>query len=88
MSEREQAHQLIDRLPETQLAGLVQFLTSIVDPTAAALHRAPLDDEPLSPEEAGAIELSIASIERTGGVPIEDVLADFGLTVDDLQKAK
>ena len=34
---RQHAHQLIDRLPEMQLSGLVQFLETIVDPVAAAL---------------------------------------------------
>ena len=33
---REQAHQLIDRLPETQVSALVGLLETIVDPVAAA----------------------------------------------------
>ena len=36
---RELAHQLIDRLPETQLSGLVQFLETIVDPVATAFEQ-------------------------------------------------
>jgi len=43
---REQAHHLIDRLPETQLSALVGLLETMVDPVAAALCRAPIDDEP------------------------------------------
>lgn len=52
---RQQAHQLIDRMPETQLSGLVQFLETIVDPVAAALRNAPLDDEPETEEEKAAV---------------------------------
>ena len=69
MSQREHAHQLIDRLPETQLSALVGLLETIVDPLAAALRNAPMDDEPLTPEEAAAIEQGIASLDRNGGVP-------------------
>jgi len=53
---RQHAHQLIDRLPETQLAGLVQFLETIVDPVTTALRNAPLDDEPEIEDEKAAAE--------------------------------
>jgi hypothetical protein len=48
---RELAHQLIDRLPDAQLSGLVQFLETIVDPVSTALRNAPLDDEPETEDE-------------------------------------
>lgn len=35
---RQQAHQLIDRMPETLISGLVQFLETIVDPAATVLR--------------------------------------------------
>jgi hypothetical protein len=40
MSNRDHAHELIDRLPETQLSALVGLLETIVDPVATALHNA------------------------------------------------
>lgn len=55
MSDREHAHQLIDRMQETQLSGLVQFLETIVDPVTTALRKAPLDDEPETDEEKAAV---------------------------------
>ena len=42
---REHAHRLIDRTRETQIAGLVQFLETIVDPVAGALRSAALGEE-------------------------------------------
>lgn len=51
---RQHAHPLIDRMPETQLTGLVQFLETIVDPVATAFRHAPLDDEPETVEEKAA----------------------------------
>jgi hypothetical protein len=35
IQKRELAHELIDRMPETQLAALVTFLETFVDPEAA-----------------------------------------------------
>lgn len=52
---RQHAHQLIDRMPEAQLSGLVQFLETIVDPVATALRNAPLDEEPETDEEKAAV---------------------------------
>ena len=37
---------MIDRLPETQVSALVGLLETIVDPVAAAVRNAPIDDEP------------------------------------------
>ena len=53
---------------------------------ARSLALAPVDDEPLTPEDAAAIQAGVESLARNGGVPMEEVLADFGLTLDDLEK--
>jgi len=52
---RQLAHDLIARLPETQLSGLVRLLETIVDPVAAALANAPLEDEEISEDEERAV---------------------------------
>jgi hypothetical protein len=64
---RELAHQLIDRLPDTQLCGLVQFLETIVDPATAALRNAPLDDEPDTEEEKLAVNEARDWLRNNGG---------------------
>ena len=56
----------------------------MLSPLARKLALAPIDDELVTPEEAATIQASIASLERNGGVPMEEVLADFGLTMDHL----
>ena len=82
---REQAHQLIDRLPETQVSALVGLLETIVDPVAAALRNAPIEDELLTAEEDRALSRADAWLEQRGGrgIPHEEVLAEFGLTMKD-----
>lgn len=67
MSDREHAHQLIDRLPEMQLSGLVQFLETIVDPVTTALRNAPLDDEPESDDEKAAVAEARTWLQGNGG---------------------
>ena len=77
MSDREHAHELIDRLPESQISALVGLLETMVDPVATALRNAPIDDEPESEEERAEVEA--ARRESGPGTPHEEVLREFGL---------
>lgn len=78
---RQQAHQLIDRMPETQLSGLVQFLETIVDPVIAALRNAPLDDEPETEEEKSAVAEARGWLQANGGkgIPHAEAMRRLGL---------
>ena len=64
---RQHAHQLIDRLPESQLSALVGLLETIVDPVTAALRAAPLDDEEETDDERAAVAQARQSLQRNGG---------------------
>jgi hypothetical protein len=82
MSEtRQHAHHLIDRMPEAQLSGLVQFLETIVDPVAAALRNAPLDDEPEMEEEKAAVTEARTWLKNNGGkgIPHSEAMRRLGL---------
>jgi hypothetical protein len=78
---RDDAHRLIDRLPETQLSALVGLLETIVDPAAAALRNAPVDDEPETEEEKQAVAEARAWLDRNGGkgIPHEEAMRRLGL---------
>ena len=78
---RQQAHQLIDRMPEAQLSGLVQFLETIIDPVAAALRNAPLDDEPETEEEKAAVTEARTWLKNNGGkgIPHAEAMRRLGL---------
>jgi hypothetical protein len=78
---REQAHQLIDRLPETQISALVGLLETIVDPVAAALRNAPVDDEPETGEEKQAVAEARDWLTRNGGkgIPHAEAMRRLGL---------
>ncbi|MGO9130069.1 MAG: hypothetical protein ACLQIS_10090 [Bryobacteraceae bacterium] len=81
MSAREHAHQLIDRLPETQISALVGLLETIVDPVAAALRNAPVDDEPETGDEKQAAAEARDWLTRNGGkgIPHAEAMRRLGL---------
>jgi hypothetical protein len=78
---RQNAHQLIDRLPETQLSALVGLLETIVDPVATALRNAPVDDEPETEEEKQAVTEARVWLKQNGGkgIPHDEAMRRLGL---------
>jgi hypothetical protein len=81
MSNREHAHELIDRLPETQLCALVGLLESIVDPVVTALRKAQIDDEPETDEEKLCVAEARSAVKRHGdrGIPHDKAMRRLGL---------
>jgi hypothetical protein len=77
MNEREYAHRLIDRLPETQLSALVGLLETIVDPA--------FEDEQISEEEAQAVARSKEWFRRNEGIPFEKVVSELGFTIEQVR---
>jgi hypothetical protein len=84
--ERQQAHALLDQLPPEQLAAVLGLLETMLDALDRKLALAPIDDEPETEEERQAIAAVIESLKRNGGVPMEVVLADFGLTLEEFRR--
>jgi hypothetical protein len=63
-----------------QVFAVVGLLEAMLDPVSVALANAPIDDEPVSEEEARDIAEARAAYARGEVVSNEEVLADFGLT--------
>jgi hypothetical protein len=79
--DKQQAHDLIDQLPAEQIPATVSFLKLM-------LH-AVIDDEPVTEEDVRRYREAKAALNRPEKwVPMEEVLADFGLTVDDFPLKK
>jgi len=78
---RQHAHQLIDRLPDSQVSALVGLLEAIVDPVTAALRDAPLDDEQESAEERAAVAQARRSLADSAGkgIPHAEAMHRLGL---------
>lgn len=83
---KEHAHELIERMAPVQIDAVVHLLEVMTDPVARSLANAPIDDEPVSEEEAREIAAARASLDRGEGIPHEKVLAEFGLTSEDFER--
>jgi hypothetical protein len=88
-SEKQQAHELIERLAPSQVSAVVGLLQAMLDPVARAIANAPIDDEPVTEKERQAVARSEAWFEERGGkgIPMEEVLAEFAVTMEDLAPA-
>jgi hypothetical protein len=76
--EKKQAHELIERLPPTQLSAVVGLLEAMLDPSALA--NAPVEEEEITSETAAALERARESLARGEGIPHEEILREFGLS--------
>jgi hypothetical protein len=78
------AHELIERLSSGQVSAVVGLLEAMLDPVEIALANAPLDDEPLTPEETRALDESREWRKHNAGIPHEQVLAELGITQEEI----
>ena len=85
--EKQHAHELVERLNASQLPTAVRFMEfMLLDPVSRAIATAPIDDEPLTGAERQAVAEADEWLKHNKPIPFKDVLADFGLTVEDLEK--
>ncbi len=85
-TEKHHAHELIERLPDSQVATAIRFLEfMLLDPVARAVATAPADDEPVTDQDRRRFHAGQAWFAQRGGkgIPMEDVLAEFGLKPGD-----
>lgn len=85
---REHAHELIERLATSQVAAVVGLLEAMLDPVSRAIANAPVDDEPETEEERQAVAEATEWLKHNKPIPFEEVLADFGLTLEDVKGHK
>jgi hypothetical protein len=77
---RQHAHELIDRMPDTQLSALVGLLETIVTP--------PPEDEEISEDEERAVARSKEWFKHHEGIPFEQVVAELGFTMEQIRDHK
>lgn len=83
---KQEAHELIERLSTGQVIAAVGLFKAMLDPVSVALANAPIDDEPVSEEEARDIAEGRAAAVRGEIVSNEEVLSEFGLTAEDFER--
>jgi hypothetical protein len=87
MPDKQQAHELIERLQASQISTAVRFLEfMLLDPAAHAVATAPPDDEPVTDQDRRRFHDGQAWFAQRGGkgIPMEDVLSELGLKPDDV----
>jgi hypothetical protein len=85
-SNRDHLHELVDRLPPHQAATAQELLEGLLDPVSRAIANAPVDDEPETEAERQAVaEADEWSKRHPEGIPFEEVLAECGLTLNDIK---
>ena len=74
--ERQQAHALLDRLPPAKLGAVRSLLEVMIDDD---------DDEPVTDEDRRRFREGKAWFAQRGGhgIPMEEVLAEFGMKPED-----
>jgi hypothetical protein len=78
-NEKQQAHDLIERLAPSQISAVVHLLQVMTGPLSRALASAPVEEEEITSETAAALDRARASLARGEGIPHEDILREFGL---------
>jgi hypothetical protein len=79
--DRQQAHQLLDRLGPAQFTAVAQLLQVLAgEPILQALAQTPIEEEEITADTAAALDRSRASLARGEGIPHEEILREFGLT--------
>jgi hypothetical protein len=74
--QRQQAHALLDLLSPAKLGAVRSLLEVMIDDG---------EDEELTEEDRAAIQAGLDSLDKHEPVPMEDVLADLGLTMADFE---
>ena len=83
-TDKQHAHELLDQLNSGQLAAVVHLLEVMADPVAQAIANAPVDEEPLTEEEIQALDESREWLKHNQAIPHEQVLAEFGITQQEI----
>jgi hypothetical protein len=71
MTAREELHQLVDFIPDSEVRTTQKLLRALVDPVELALLSAEEDDEPESDGERAAVEAALADPEPD--IPFEKI---------------
>lgn len=84
-ADKQHAHELIERLAPSQLPAAVGMLEGLLDPLGRTLASAPTTMSRLARKKlAKSRQPRLRS--RGEGIPNEQVLGEFGLTVEDFER--
>jgi len=86
--EKQRLHELVDRLAPGQVHAVRGLLQAMLDPVSRAIANARVDDEPLTAEEAQALDEAREWLKHNRPIPHEQVLAELGITQEEIEDYK
>jgi hypothetical protein len=82
--DRQRIHELVDRLAPSQVQAVRGLLQVMLDPVSSAIANAPVDEEPLTAEDAQALGEAREWLKHNSPIPHEQVLAELGITQEEI----
>ena len=86
--DKQHAHQLLEGLGPAQFEAVVRLMEVMTDPETVSIRNAPIDDEPVTEEEERAVAASKEWFQKNQGIPFEEVVAECGLTMEQIRGDK
>jgi hypothetical protein len=83
--EKQQLRELVEKLAPSQVYAVRGLLQVMLDPVSRAVANAPVDDEPLTAEEAHALNEARDWLKHNEPIPHEQVLAELGITLEEIE---
>jgi len=84
--EKKRAKELIDKLAPRQASAVVGLLEKMLDPVSRAIANAPIDDEPLDPQQEQELNESREWSKNNKPIPHEQVMRELGITPEELDR--
>jgi hypothetical protein len=78
--ERQQAHALLDMLPDEKLNVVRNLLEVMVERLSRSLALAPEEEEKITAETGAALDRARAPLARGEGIPHDEIRREFGLS--------
>jgi hypothetical protein len=88
IQEKHQLHKMVDLLAPEQAHALRALVEVMLDTVARALANAAVDEEPLTRDDEKALDEAREWLKHNKGIPHEQVLAELGITSDDIENYK
>jgi hypothetical protein len=83
--EKQELHELVERLAPSHVHAVHGLLQAMLDPVSQATANAPVDDEPLTAEEARSLDEAREWLKHNKPIPHEQVLAELGITQQEVE---
>jgi hypothetical protein len=78
VEQRQQAHSLLDVIPDKNLPAVYSLLEEMVGPLSRSLAMAPVEEENLTEETVAALERGVESLDAGRSISHEEILREFG----------